>query len=200
MSVDELMRVLNRDRQYWRGDGGVTFSGGEPLGQKAFIRETLKRCHDAHIHTAVETTACVAPEHFFEALRFVDWAFIDIKHMDPDKHRSFTGVDNGLILSNIATLAGADWPGMLLVRIPVIEGFNDDEDNIRARADFLAQNGLEEVNLLPFHRLGDSKWQQLGMEYPYRDCGATAQGKMDSLAAIFEARGVKCYLGALTPF
>ena len=142
----------------------------------------------------------MSTERFFAALQFVDWAFIDMKHMATDKHQRLTGVGNELILKNIAALAGSDWPGMMMIRIPVIRGFNDDEENIGASAEFLAQHGLEEVNLLPFPRLGDSKWQQLGMEYPYRDFEATTQEKIDSLSAIFRARGINCYQGALTPF
>ncbi len=196
----DLMRIINRDRQYWKGDGGVTFTGGEPLFQKEFIKDILQRCREAYIHTAVETTACIETESFLDAIQYVDWAFIDLKHMDPNRHREKTGVKNDLILKNIQVLAGSAWPGMLMIRIPIIEDFNDNDENIEATAKFLASIGLEEVNILPFHRLGESKWQQLGKIYPYHDKEATSSDTMIHIAQLFKQYGVNCYIGSITPF
>ncbi|MDR2005659.1 MAG: 4-hydroxyphenylacetate decarboxylase activase [Acidaminococcales bacterium] len=200
MSVDDLMRVIDRDRQYWRGDGGVTFTGGEPFFQKEFLKETLKRCREAYIHTAMETTSFVDTKVFLDTIQYVDWLFVDLKHMDNAKHLEKTGVKNELILQNIKTIAESDWPGTIMVRTPIIEGFNDDDENIRATAEFLAALDLTEINILPFHRLGDSKWKQLGMEYPYRYSEATSPEKMDHIAQIFRQYKVNCYLGSITPF
>ncbi|KPL83153.1 MFS transporter [Thermanaerothrix daxensis] len=199
-SVSELMRVLKRDQQYWGGMGGVTFSGGEPLMQRRFMRAVLEACRDAYIHIAVETSAYIEPGAFLELMRFVDWAFIDIKHMDPEKHRAGTGVSNELILSNIALLARSGWSGRLIIRMPVIPGFNDDDENILKTAEFLREVGLVEMNILPFHRLGDSKWTQLGAVYPYRDYEGTPEEKMAHLQKLLLDQQIACYVGSETPF
>jgi pyruvate formate lyase activating enzyme len=200
MKVSDLMRVILRDRQYWGSGGGVTLTGGEPLFQREFALEVLKRCREAYIHTGIETSAYVETEFFLEAMALVDWAFVDIKHMDPERHREKTGVRNDLILLNIEALARSGWSGRLIIRIPVIEGFNDDDENLVATAGFLKRLGLREVNVLPFHRLGDSKWTQLGLVYPYRDQAPTSEEKLRDVQRVLRSQGVTCYVDAYTPF
>ncbi|HHY94814.1 MAG TPA: glycyl-radical enzyme activating protein [Firmicutes bacterium] len=200
MTVSELMRILNRDRQYWGQGGGVTFTGGEPLMQKEFLLAMLKRCHEAFLHTAIETSAYTDTASFLEVMGHVDWAFTDIKHMDPVRHREKTGVSNEPILKNIEALAATNWPGRLVIRIPVIEGFNDGEENILATASFLKRLGLREVNILPFHRLGDSKWTQLGKEYPYRHQQRPSNEKMLQVQKLFIDQDILCYVDSYTPF
>lgn len=189
----ELMEILERDRNYWTC-GGVTFSGGEPLMQKDFILDVLKRCKAAGIHTAVETTAFVEPAFFLKAMSYVDFAFIDIKHMDDVMHRAQTGVSNRLILSNIKALAESAWPGRFILRIPVIKGYNDSEDNILRAIDFMTETKLREINLLPFHRMGDSKWSQLGERYDYREAETPRDDELKGLQKLFSQRGLSCYI------
>ena len=93
-SVSDLMKILNRDRHYWGSSGGVTCSGGDALVQMDFLTALLKSCREAYIHTALETSACFVRERFLAAMKYVDFAFIDIKHMDPVKHLEQTGVSN----------------------------------------------------------------------------------------------------------
>lgn len=200
MSADELMTIFARDRQFWGSRGGVTFSGGEPLRQREFILEVLRRCSEARLHTAIETTACVGQKYFFEALAHVDWMFVDIKQMDPARHKELTGVSNELILGNIRAVAASDWPGFMVVRIPVIPGCNDSEENIRATARFVKEVGLEVINLLPFHRLGESKYRQLGKRYAFQETEGVPVEALDPLKRIVEAEGLTCYTGWRTPF
>jgi len=200
MTVAELMRILNRDRQYWGQGGGVTFTGGEPLFQKDFIRELLRRCQRDYIHTAVETTAHTDPDFLLSVLPHLEWIFVDIKHMDPEQHREKTGVPNDLILANIRRIARANWPGRLIVRQPVIPGFNDTAENAAATADFLREVGLEEVNILPFHRLGDSKWTQLGLTYAYSGQESPPAETMEAIQKVYQGKGLVCYVGYKTPF
>ena len=190
---EELMKILARDRNYWTG-GGVTFSGGEPLMQKTFILEVLKRCRAAGIHTAVETTAFVEHDFFLEAMSYIDFAFIDIKHMDETMHRAETGVSNQLILSNIKALAQSQWRGRFILRIPVIKGYNDSKDNIQKAIDFMEETRLQEINLLPFHRMGDSKWSQLGERYDYRDAEVPSDEELQEMQKLFSQRGLSCYI------
>ncbi len=200
ITVAELMRILNRDRHFWAGNGGVTFSGGEPMVQKEFLLAALKACQEVYIHTAIETSGHLPTETYLEVMKHVDFAFNDVKHMDPVKHKAKTGVSNELILKNIAALANSNWPGRLVLRSPVIEDFNDTEENMLAIADFMHKIGLTEFNLLPFHRLGDSKWKQCGMEYPYSFYEATPPEIMEKLQKILLGQGINCYIGSETPF
>ena len=199
-SVEELMRVLARDRHYWSGNGGVTFSGGDPMVQSTFLIAVLKRCRDAYIHTAIETEGGADVQTYLEVMSLIDFAFNDLKHMDSQKHRAFTGAGNEGVLENIRALAASSWPGRLVLRSPVIEGFNDTVENFDAVGAFMEEVGLTEFNLLPFHRLGVTKWEQLGLEYAYADARPTAPEKLAELKAAIERHGVTCYVGSDTPF
>lgn len=200
MPVSELMKVLSRDRQYWGGKGGVTFSGGEALTQKEFLLSALKQCQEVYIHTAIETTAYAPTATFLEVFKYVDFAFIDVKNMDSNRHKEKTGVNNELILKNIAILATSDWKGRLILRMPVIRDYNDSDENIMMLAEFMKKIGLYEINILPFHRLGDSKWTQLGMTYKYRDEKPTSPEVMDHIQEYFLEQRIACYKGHETPF
>ena len=199
-TVDELMRVFSRDRCYWGPQGGITLTGGEPLMQKEFVLDLLERCHTAYIAACVETSAYVPRTVLRAALPYIDWLFIDIKHMDSARHLEGTGVSNQLILDNIRWIATADWPGRMVLRMPVVPGFNDSVDNAEATAAFVTEIGQSEINLLPFHRLGASKYEQLGMTYAYAEQPALAQATLEPLAAVYRQRAINCHLGADTPF
>jgi pyruvate formate lyase activating enzyme len=105
-----------------------------------------------------------------------------------------------LILSNIAALVGANWPGRLVLRIPVIENFNDSDEHIKATAVFMQQLNLFEINILPFHRLGDTKWTQLGKKYVYRDKRSTPKEKLFHMQELFLNYHIACYIDSDTPF
>ena len=199
-SVEELMRVFHRDRCYWGPEGGITLTGGEPLMQEAFVLDLLERCQHAYINTCVETSGYVSRDALQTALPYIHWLFIDLKHMDNGKHLQATGVGNDIILENIRWIASNDWPGKLVLRMPVIPGFNDDVANAEATAVFLQSIGQSEINLLPFHRLGASKFEQLGMTYEYADQAAASEECLEGLASIYRERGIACHLGANTPF
>lgn len=200
MKVSELMKIFDRDRHYWSGKGGATFSGGDPMYQKDFLQAVLKECRNAYIHTAIETSGFFPQETYLTTMKYVDFAFNDLKHKDSDKHKEKTGVPNELILANIAALAQSDWSGRLVLRSPVIEGFNDSKENMAAIAEFMHSVGLTEFNLLPFHRLGDSKWKSCGMVYPYSMYEATPPEKLEALQKVLLDLGIKAYVGSDTPF
>lgn len=107
---------------------------------------------------------------------------------------------NDLILENISNLANSDWNGRLVLRVPVISGFNDSDENISDIISFMHKNNLVEINLLPFHRLGESKWIQLGKEYEYSDKGDVDEGHLGELQDIFLDNGIACYVGHETAF
>ncbi len=199
-TVGELIHIFERNRPYWGERGGASFSGGEPLLQYEFMHAMFEACRDAKIHVAVETTAHIQPDHFLDLMSMVDFAFIDLKHMDSARHREKTGVPNELIHANISALARSGWPGRLVLRFPVIEEYNDSDENIEAVAEFMQKNGLVEVNILPFHRLGNSKWTQLGKEYTFSESDATPEERMLHIQDIFLGKRIACYVGSNTPF
>lgn len=199
-SLDEVLAIVCRDRDYWGAQGGVSLTGGEPLIQIEFAAVLLRRCREAYIHTCVETCAHVARGSLEEVLPSIDWLFVDLKHMDPLRHRAGTGSDNRTILDNIRWLARSGWKGKLIVRMPVVPGFNDSIENAQATAEFMNACGLREINLLPFHRLGASKYEQLGSRYEFQEMPATNPADLESITAVYRERGLACYLGSETPF
>lgn len=194
MTSDEIQEIILRDRKYWTGGGGVTFSGGEALMQHDFVRELARWCREQKIHTAIETTAFADRSVFMDVMQYIDFAFIDVKHMNSDRHLEKTGVCNEMILSNIAALARSNWEGRLILRMPVIRDYNDTDENIRALADFMNDLGLFEVNILPFHRLGDSKYTQLGKTYEYSEETPTPPEKLEHIQDLFLEQGIACYV------
>jgi len=203
VTTDELMRRLDRDRPYWGADGGVTLGGGEPMFQPEFAIEVLERCQQNYIHTAMETCGHARWEYYERALQHLDWLFFDIKHMNPARHREGTGKSNELILDNlerIVSKAKVNGKPCVIARLPLIPGYNDSEENIAVTAEFVSRINLSEVNILPFHRLGVPKWERLGREYKYKNTVPPAPEHVAGIKAVFDSYGVRCYIGANTPF
>lgn len=200
MSVCEVMRILERDRDYWGSEGGVTFSGGEPLSQPGFLIAMLDACRESYIHTVIETSAHVDPELMMDVVRRTDWLFVDLKHADSEAHRRGTGVGNERILANLEALARLRNETRVVARIPIVPGFNDSRENLRASARFLADLGIMEVNLLPFHRMAASKYEQLGLEYAHACTEPPSDRRMAAHRKLFSDVGLHCYVGAQTPF
>jgi pyruvate formate lyase activating enzyme len=165
--VDEVVRVVEEDGDfYWRSGGGITISGGEPISQVDFVCGLLMECRKRAIHTAIETTAYARWENLERVCRYSDLVFCDIKHMDPDKHQAYTGVTNELVLENIRKIYHTYPEIPLVVRTPVVTGFNDSEENIVATVNFLSDiKSVKEYDLLPYHGFGESKYRQLGRKY-----------------------------------
>ena len=199
LTIQEIMKKIQRDRNYWGENGGITLSGGEPMSQFEFTAEILKRCHDAYIHTAIETCG-YAPWKFYESiLDYTDWIFFDIKHMNSGAHKKETGLPNDLILENAEKMA-ASGKCRIIFRMPLIGGFNDSTENIIATADFIEKTGKKEINILPFHNLGQSKYSLLGKEYKYKDSPSFKLKGINEIKKIFKERSIQCYIGSETPF
>lgn len=200
VTLEEIFTIIKRDRAYWGDGGGVTLGGGDPLFQSKFSEMILKACQKSYIHTAIETSAYAPTDSFLNLMQHVEWAFIDIKHIDPALHLKKTGVDNKLILSNIRTLQESGWNGILKIRMPVIPGYNDHEKNIKATASFLRENRINEINILPFHRLGESKYRSLGLKYNYADTHSPSTESLSDIKSIFQDMSIRCHIGHNTPF
>jgi len=156
--ADELLQ--NAD-YYTALNGGVTFSGGEPLLQADFLLELLELL--PNIHTAIETSGFCEHTIFKQVVSKLDFVMMDLKHMDSEKHKLHTGVRNEGILQNAAWLAGLGKP--CVFRIPLIPGVNDSDENLIATAKFLGNNGAKQVELLPYHKTAGAKYSLVGEEY-----------------------------------
>lgn len=199
-TVDDIVQILRRDFNNWGPDGGVTFSGGDPLMHHKFLVEVLRKCQEWQIHTAIETSAYAKQEVFLDVFKYIEFAFIDVKNMNREKHKEGTGVYNDLILSNIEVLKKSGWQGRLVLRQPTIAGYNDSDENAYKLIEFMNKNSLYEINLLKFHRLGETKWNQLGKVYEYHENGDITQEKMEHLQKIYLNNNIACYIGDNTPF
>ena len=165
-SVDDLFREIEKDRVFFtKSGGGVTFSGGEPLAQPELLHDIAKRCHEGGIHVMLESCGQANYEMFAPALPYIDAMYFDVKHIDPEIHRQLTGADNRLILENLHKIAAFGVP--IIVRTPVIPGYNDSDENIMGIAEMLRSIGrVESYELLAYHKLGESKYHALGRTYP----------------------------------
>ena len=165
ISPREALKAALRDRRFYGEDGGVTFSGGECTMQPEFLLEALALCREAGLHTAVDTCGLVSADVLDRAARLCDLFLYDIKAVTPDVHRAGTGADNGLILENYKRLLAQG--KRVWVRVPVIGGFNASREEMESIARFLHANpGAEQIELMPYHRLGIGKYAQIGRPAP----------------------------------
>ena len=170
MTVEAIIQeVLKDDAFYARSEGGITFSGGEPLLQAEFLTNLIKAARVEGLTTAIETTGCVPWEKAMMVFNELDFIHYDIKHMNDEKHRRYTGVSNLLCLENFKQLCQQYPDKKILVRTPVIPGVNDTVDEIQAIADFINKTaaGMADIayELLPYHNFGSSKYEFLGRSY-----------------------------------
>lgn len=195
-SASEVMEIIGRDLLFFEeSGGGVTFSGGEPLMQAGFLLELLALCREAGIHTAVDTSGHAPKEVFMKVSGNTDLILFDIKTTNSKWHEQFTGVGNELILNNFQTLNGKG--PSVIVRIPVIPGFNDTVEEMQAISQLLksTQAMIEAVNLLPYHRLGRQKYEALGMQQPPAFKPETTPEQMKAMMKVFEEAGYPVKLG-----
>ena len=199
MTAEEISNLIERYKVFYKNsdNGGVTISGGDPVFQAEFAVEVLKACHAKGIHTAIETSA-YAPEHVFLSLvENVDLLLADIKHMDPEKHKEGTGVSNEPILRNFRSWSKMENRPPCVIRVPLIPGFNDDEENIKRTCEFVKEVGLEQIDLLPFNILPDSKYRELGIEWVFTGVDSQDKEHLAKLSEIVASYGLKNTVGGL---
>jgi pyruvate formate lyase activating enzyme len=190
MTVEQVIAEVEKDRPFYEtSDGGMTISGGEPLAQPVFTVELLKTAKEAGLHTALDTSGYGGPDALRRAAAFTDLVLFDVKIADPERHRQAAGVDNRQILANLRTLEEL---GVAVVfRVPVIPGYTDSEENIRAAASLAAQmKNVRELDLMRYHRLGESKWKRLGLTYRLEGTEPPSEERMHQLKGLAEAQGV----------
>ena len=191
--AEAVVEEVARDADFFRhSGGGVTFSGGEPFAQPAFLEALLRGCRERGIATAVETCGHVPLRDLQACEPLVDLFLYDLKALDPAKHLALTGQDNTLILANLRWLA-AHAPAKVVIRHAVIPGLNDDASDHEALADLMLSLGLERLDLEPYHPLGEPKYEGLGRRLTCApDARLLDEARLAVLVATFNGRGLSC--------
>ncbi len=196
-SVEEILEIVEKDRIYYRrSGGGITLSGGECLCQPTFAKALLHEAKMRGINTAIESTACTKWEIIKDILPVIDVFLMDIKHVDSAKHRLFTGKENSLILENAKKIAKSNLTE-LIIRVPVVPTFNCTEKEILDIAYFAEKlKNVNELHLLPYHRLGQDKYEGLRRGYKMKNVEIPTNETMEELKkAVENNTRLKCQIG-----
>jgi pyruvate formate lyase activating enzyme len=197
MTVDEVMAVIKKDEIFYRqSGGGVTIGGGEATSQPEFTLALIRECHKNYIHTAVDTCGYTVTAAGLAALEEADLLLFDLKGMDPYEHEKNTGVSNEIILGNLRRLDSLKKP--IIIRIPLIPGYNDSKENLEATAAFLGKmTSIERVDIIAYHEYGKIKYDELGKVYPLHHVrkDSVTQDALAAAKLIFEQQGLCVQFG-----
>ena len=179
MSAQDVIDVVLKDVKYYeQSGGGMTISGGEALAQFDFCLELLRLAKENGIHTCIETSGHAPTERFLSIVQYVDLFLFDYKESDNDKHKQFTGVTQELILDNLLTIDKKK--ASIVLRCPVIPGYNDRDDHFMAIAKTASiLNNIVEINVMPYHPMASSKATRIGKVYPMEDIGFPTDEQID---------------------
>jgi pyruvate formate lyase activating enzyme len=190
LSVADLLQEINRDEIfYYHSGGGVTLSGGEPLSQPLFAATILRECKKNGIHTAIESSFHMDFINIEASLPWLDLLYVDIKHMNSDMHQDWVGESNKQILENIKRVDQSAYPLEIIIRVPLIPGYNDSDHNLGDTVNFCAGlKKLKAIELLPYHRLGSDTYSHLGISYPGRDLVSPSREHLLERAAMMQRK------------
>jgi len=196
MEVGKVLDTIVKDSHFYEeSEGGVTFSGGEPMMQFEGLKHLLEGSKARGLHTTLDTSGFARQEQFAEILNLTDLFLFDLKNMDPELHKQYTGVDNALILSNADYLleSGAS----VIFRIPVIPGINTSPEEVGKMMSFLEERAdrLKEVHLLPYHRIADNKYRRLNMHQKLQEVKEPSGQEMLEMKKTFEQTGLEVLIG-----
>lgn len=195
MTVAQVMEEVKRDIAFYdESGGGVTFSGGEPLLQQGFLLALLQACKAQGIHTAVDTCGFATWETLDRIREYVDLFLYDLKLMDDAGHRKFTGVSNELILKNLQSLSQRGH--CVILRVPIIPGITDDDENVRQAGAFAAAlSHLERVDILPYHHTAVDKYHRLNKDYELPKVHPPSDVRTAEIAQILREFGLPVKIG-----
>lgn len=196
ITVAELMKELEKEQIFMdESGGGVTFSGGEPMQQHRFLNEALTACQLSGIHTAVDTSGFATWELLAETARHTDLFLYDLKLLDDDDHRKFTGVSNQIILQNLKNLLALG--AKVIIRIPVVPAITFTERNMQQTLEFLSalECRPEEIDLLPYHNTASHKYERFGLENRLKGIPSLTKKELEGTKAQFEAAGFLVRIG-----
>jgi pyruvate formate lyase activating enzyme len=195
VTTEAVMDEIVKDEVFYdQSGGGVTFSGGEPMMQPEFLQSLLEACRRLSIHTAVDTSGCVEQVHFDLISDLVDLFLFDLKVMDEASHIKYTGVSNNLIHQNLVALAQRG--ERVVIRIPVIPGITDTEENLEAVVSFLKPlESVQHISLLPYNQLGEDKLRRFGLDGPQQKWLPPTAADMSEKKNWFESQGFSVRVG-----
>ncbi|MGH4140265.1 trans-4-hydroxy-L-proline dehydratase activase [Clostridium sp.] len=194
IKASALMSEIIKDEIFYEeSNGGVTFSGGEPLMHVDYLNHVLEICKDKGIHTTIDTSGYAIWEQFEKIIDKVDLFLFDVKHMNNEKHLKYTGVENHLILENLKKLSESG--SNIYIRMPIIAGINDDDENIDRAVEFLSKLNIIQVDLLPYHKMGMDKYRRLNMDYKLSGLEKPTDKVIDKIVEKFKNAGIKINIG-----
>ncbi|WP_230972366.1 glycyl-radical enzyme activating protein [Archaeoglobus neptunius] len=194
VGVEDVMNLIEKDAVFYKNSGGgVTFSGGEPYFQPDFLLALLKACKNMGINTAVDTSGYAKWSTIERTLPFVDFFLYDLKDYRDDRHRKFCGAGNEPIISNLKKLIDAGKE--VIVRIPVVPGYNFENGDFEGYFKVLENTGCERVDVLPFHSLAVDKYRWLGRDWDFPDITRRAREMSEEFARFLEKRGMQTSIG-----
>ena len=194
ITVNELFSEIMKEKEYYStSNGGVTFSGGEPLVQSEFLYKILKKCKNSGIHTVVDTCGQASNDKFMKINNFVDIYLYDLKLIDSSIHKKYTGSGNKLILENLKFLS--ENKKRIFIRFPLIPEITDTEANITDTLNFLRDIDIEQVNLLSYHDYAKNKYIKLGIVNDFNIFGKVSQERPEEIKKKFIAAGFKTVIG-----
>ena len=196
-TVTDITDILDQEKVFInRSGGGITFSGGEPLLQSDFLLEALKACKTKGYHTVVDTAGYASCDNYKAIIPYTDIFLFDLKHLDDDRHYELTGVSNKLILENYMMLLNN--AKEMIVRIPVIPGINNSSGHMGRMKKYIEGSktaGLKKINLLPYHKIGSSKYKRFGRDWKMEGIEPPSKAEMSLLKELFSETGVKVKIG-----
>lgn len=194
MATKDLMEEVTKDAPFYRDSGGVTLSGGEPLAHIAEVVPLLKKLKDTNIRVNAETSLHVPWTNVQRCLEWIDTFLVDLKHTNQMKFKEFTGGNVSLVLDNLAHLSSAG--ARMVIRIPVIPGFNHTLEEMKAIMDHASGlRGVDEIHFLPYHTLGIEKYRMLGRAYPFPNQRGVDEQELTPYREYARMKGLKTKTG-----
>lgn len=191
---EEMIKEILKDRIFFEeSDGGVTFSGGEPLMQGDFLKEVLLACKEEGIHTTLDTSGFAPINLIKEIVPYVDLFLYDIKFIDDVKHIKYTGVSNKQIIENFKYITSIG--KRVFARVPIIPGINNSDEDIRALGEFLKNSGIEQVNLLPYHNISMGKYAKLSRNYSLKEVIEPTDEEMNEVSNLLSKYNLRIKIG-----
>lgn len=194
-TIEEVMAEINKDRLFYEeSGGGVTFSGGEPFVQYKFLLALLEECKHQGIHTCVDTSGHTSKDRMLSVAGLTDLFLYDLKHINSEQHKKYTGVGNELILENLKMLD--EMGKKVWIRYPMIPGMNDQEENLLRMFDFLSKlKNVHPVSILPYHKIGINKYQRFGIEYKMDGIEEPERERVEEVKSLFQQGGFEVGIG-----
>jgi len=193
VTTEEIIKKIEIDRPFYdRSNGGVTISGGEPLFQADFTSELFRICRERNIHTCLDTCGYAEEKYVKQVLKHVDLVLFDIKHMDPIKHKRWTGVSNDIIFKNLKLIARER---EVRISLPLIPNANDDCDNIKKTIEHTASLGIKYIDVMPLHKLGQSKYEFLCLKSPFPNYNEISDEKLEEIMEFIGSSGLTATKG-----